>query len=606
MQLSEQLADYAASRFDARRPLLGEKGHELDAALQALPIDDAVLARYFCATLPLTDVFDTPFDVLAAHARHALMLRESRPETAALPEDVFVHYVACPRVNNEPLDRCREALWEALAPRVAGLAAERAVIEVNYWCAEVATYQTTDGRTLGALGVIAGAAGRCGEESTLLVSALRAVGIPARQLYVPWWAHCDDNHAWVEAYAGGRWHYLGACEPEEALDRGWFTAASGRAPMVATRLFSDFGCAPEDVLMRSGCSVTVGVTQSYAESSPLEVRVLGADERPAAGATVSLEVLNMAGWRPLVTLTADDEGDSGETEATGQRRVWELDPAEGYLGSRTPRARALATSAIGGVGTAICCALILITLGLDIQASVLAAIAIGAAGGIAPQIGSALVATGFLMMIMSTTNLIAVLPAAAVLCAIFIGWWYTWGRTLGAASAALVCIMALGAATGDPLVLAGPVAAFAGYFLPAVPAAISCSLGVALSRWLDLAIANGGALESAAAFASLADAPFLAGLALIAATAAATSAALSRHARNMRDSRGGGMLSVACALAGIMVVLLLCLANPMEIASVDTASIAKILGAGALSSIIIGMCVYLLGYRKDIPEGDRS
>lgn len=310
--------------------------------------------------------------------------------------------------------------------------------------------------------------------------------------------------------------------------------------------------------------------------------------------------------RMIEKLTADDEGDSGETEATGQRRVWELDPAEGYLGSRTPRARALATSVIGGVGTAICCALILITLGLDIQASVLAAIAIGAAGGIAPQIGSALVATGFLMMIMSTTNLIAVLPAAAVLCAIFVGWWYTWGRTLGAASAALVCIMALGAATGDPLVLAGPMAAFAGYFLPAVPAAISCSLGVALSRWLDLAIENGGALESAVAFASLADAPFLAGLALIAATAAATSAALSRHARNMRDSRGGGMLGVACALAGIMVVLLLCLANPMEIASVDTASIAKILGAGALSSIIIGMCVYLLGYRKDIPEGDRS
>lgn len=321
MQLSEQLADYAASRFDARRPLLGEKGRELDAALQALPIDDAVLARYFCATLPLTDVFDTPFDVLAAHARHALMLREARPETAALPEDVFVHYVACPRVNNEPLDRCREALWEALAPRVAGLAAERAVVEVNYWCAEVATYQTTDGRTLGALGVIAGAAGRCGEESTLLVSVLRAVGIPARQLYVPWWAHCDDNHAWVEAYAGGRWHYLGACEPEEALDRGWFTAASGRAPMVATRLFSDFGCAPEDVLMRSGCSVTVGVTQSYAESSPLEVRVLGADERPAAGATVSLEVLNMAGWRPLVTLTADDEGRCGAVLGHGSVRV---------------------------------------------------------------------------------------------------------------------------------------------------------------------------------------------------------------------------------------------------------------------------------------------
>ena len=60
------------------------------------------------------------------------------------------------------------------------------------------------------------------KESTFLVTALRSIGIPARQLYVPWWAHCDDNHAWVEAQVDGSWHYLGACEPEEALDRGWF------------------------------------------------------------------------------------------------------------------------------------------------------------------------------------------------------------------------------------------------------------------------------------------------------------------------------------------------------------------------------------------------
>ena len=319
MPLSEQLADYAASRFDARLPLLGERGGQIEAALQALPIDEAVLTRYFYATLPLTDVFDTPFDVLAAHARHALMLREG--PAAELPEDVFVHHVACPRVNNEPLDRCREALWKTLAPRVKGLTTEQAVIEINYWCAEVATYQTTDNRTLGPLGVIAGAAGRCGEEATLLVSALRSVGIPARQIYVPWWSHCDDNHAWVEAFADGKWHYLGACEPEEALDRGWFTAASGRAPMVATRLFSDFGCAAEDVLMRSGCAVTVGVTESYADCSPLEVRVFGADGEPAAGATVALEVLNMAGWRPLVTLTTNDEGRCRAVLGHGSVRV---------------------------------------------------------------------------------------------------------------------------------------------------------------------------------------------------------------------------------------------------------------------------------------------
>lgn len=45
--------------------------------------------------------------------------------------------------------------------------------------------------------------GRCGEESTFTVAALRSVGIPARQVYTPRWAHTDDNHAWVEAWVNG-------------------------------------------------------------------------------------------------------------------------------------------------------------------------------------------------------------------------------------------------------------------------------------------------------------------------------------------------------------------------------------------------------------------
>ena len=306
MPLSQSFAEHAARRYAERRPLLAEKDREVEAFLAPLSPDEALLARSFVATLPLTDVFDTPLETLLGFARHALMLREG--PAAGLPEDVFIHYVACPRINNEPLEDVRPALWAELAPRVAGLSAERAVVEVNYWCAEMATYQTTDGRTLGARGVIAAAAGRCGEESTLLVTALRAVGIPARQLYTPWWAHCDDNHAWVEAYADGAWHYLGACEPEEALDRGWFTAASGRAPMVSTRLFSDYGCAAGDVLMRSGCAYVVNVTSSYADETRLAVRVTDAAGAPVAGATVSLEVLNMAGWRPLVTLSTDASG----------------------------------------------------------------------------------------------------------------------------------------------------------------------------------------------------------------------------------------------------------------------------------------------------------
>ena len=62
--------------------------------------------------------------------------------------------------------------------------AKDAAIEVNYWCAEEATYHSGDDRTLPALTVYRRGYGRCGEESVFLVNALRSVGIPARQVYV--------------------------------------------------------------------------------------------------------------------------------------------------------------------------------------------------------------------------------------------------------------------------------------------------------------------------------------------------------------------------------------------------------------------------------------
>lgn len=74
------------------------------------------------------------------------------------------------------------------------------------------------------------------------------VGIPARQCYVPRWAHCDDNHAWVEVWADGDWHYLGACEPEPVLDKGWFTAAASKAMLVHAKAFSDLESSAEIAL----------------------------------------------------------------------------------------------------------------------------------------------------------------------------------------------------------------------------------------------------------------------------------------------------------------------------------------------------------------------
>lgn len=85
---------------------------------------------------------------------------------------------------------------DCLADRDNSLSMHDAIIEANYWNAENVMYQATDSRTISALGAYYSAYGRCGEESAFGVNVYRAIGIPARQIYTPRWAHCDDNHAW--------------------------------------------------------------------------------------------------------------------------------------------------------------------------------------------------------------------------------------------------------------------------------------------------------------------------------------------------------------------------------------------------------------------------
>lgn len=311
--------------------------------------------------------------------------------------------------------------------------------------------------------------------------------------------------------------------------------------------------------------------------------------------------------RIIARLTADDDAEEsgGETTRARRDRVWELDPAQGWLGSRTNRARALVTGAVAGVSVAGAAAALLAALGLAEGAALAAAaVAIGAAAAIAPAIGSALVVTGFVMLVLGATPIVGALAPVALTVAIVAGWWYAWGRTLPASSAVFAAFAALSAVTGDPVLFCGPVAVFAGCALPAAPAAASCVLGIPFARLFQTALATDGLLDAAEAASSLAHPALWSSTALAALAAATTALLLDRHARNLQNSRGNAMLIAASTLPPIMVVLLLCLAHPVEIASLVTYRIAIALGVGALSSIIVCMYVYALGYLRDLPEGD--
>ena len=157
-----------------------------------------------------------------------------------VPEKEFRHFVLPLRVNNEYLDDFRLVYADTLCNRIKGMSMEEAALEINHWCFEQATYRGSDGRTMSPTSVVNCGFGRCGEESVLTVAALRAAGLPARQVYTPRWAHTDDNHAWVEVWIAGKWHFMGACEPEPVLDLGWFNAPLSRALVLTTNVFGDY------------------------------------------------------------------------------------------------------------------------------------------------------------------------------------------------------------------------------------------------------------------------------------------------------------------------------------------------------------------------------
>lgn len=265
------------------------------------------LMNYLQAALPVADQIELSDEYLSKIVRHAMKVREEAPWGKSIPEWIFRAFVLFPRVNDERPVFYHEYIHGELAPRLKGLNMTEAVLEVNKWTCERATYQSTDDRTADALTVLRRTFGRCGEESTLLVSALRSVGIPARQVYAPRWSHCDDNHAWVEAWVDGEWHYLGACEPEPVLDSGWFTAAASKAMLVHTRAY---GIEPEGerVENKIGNAYVINRTSAYAHGRILTVRVTD-NGVPKPGVTVRFEIANMAELYPINEQITDENGE---------------------------------------------------------------------------------------------------------------------------------------------------------------------------------------------------------------------------------------------------------------------------------------------------------
>ena len=280
--------------------------------------------QFLYAYMPLSDLADYPESFFLQQVRSAFQAREEMPWGKTVPEDVFRHFVLVYRVNNENLDTARQLMYRELKDRVSGMSMEQAALEVNHWCHEHVAYRASDGRTSAPLATMRTSLGRCGEESTFTVTALRAVGIPARQCYTPRWAHCDDNHAWVEVWVDGQWKFCGACEPDPRLDMGWFAIPSTRCMMVHSKAFGRYH-GDEEVVRRTGLYSELNLLSHYAPTRKLTVSVTDAEGHAVEGAKVRFKLYNYAEYYPLSTQITDKDGKASLTTGLGDLLIWATD-----------------------------------------------------------------------------------------------------------------------------------------------------------------------------------------------------------------------------------------------------------------------------------------
>jgi hypothetical protein len=271
--------------------------------------------------MPQPDKTDYTREFYQQNVALSLKARAEMPWGKTIPEREFRHFVVPVRVNNENLDNSREVFYKALKPRVEKLSMKEAILEVNHWCHEHVTYRPSDGRTSSPLATLRTAYGRCGEQSTFTVAALRAVGIPARQVYTPRWAHTDDNHAWVEAWADGKWYFLGACEPEPVLNLGWFNESASRGMLMHTKAFGNYD-GPEEVMSLTPCYTEINVVDNYAPTAQVNVQVVNAKGKPVLGARVEFKLYNYAEFYTVANKTTDKLGHASLTAGKGDMLLW--------------------------------------------------------------------------------------------------------------------------------------------------------------------------------------------------------------------------------------------------------------------------------------------
>jgi len=256
-------------------------------------------------------------ELLTEHIHYAYVARTEFPWTKGLTKDRFYHYVLPIRSAQEPLESWRKFFFEELQPILREEKCEtleQVALAVNRYCGSKVTFKPTPADDQAPLQTHEKGFGRCEEEMIYFNAVARSAGIPSRSVSTPYWPFQDNNHAWCEVYTGKDtregaqgWHYLGACEPADRLNKAWFTRVVGRAALVTCSVMGV--PAGENILKMRGRFAVLNTTAVYAETCRLTVRVNDAEGAPVPEAAVFASVFNFRTVKPILGVKTNQEGE---------------------------------------------------------------------------------------------------------------------------------------------------------------------------------------------------------------------------------------------------------------------------------------------------------
>lgn len=312
--------------------LAGDNAAELSRFLNEVPDSLIQDARFIVANMPYRDLGAITADLLLENMRMADAARDSLPWGHSIPVDIYRHFVLPYRMTQERLVSWRPYLFQELIGVVEGCSTmTHAAVTVNRWLDDTIDFEPTERRDQDPITTIRRGIGRCEEMAIAYIAAARSVCIPARSCWTPWWALSDNNHAWVEVWVDGEWHYTGAAEAQDELDDAWFTGPATHAAVVYSSVFGRRDDSHETVYRHGDRYTIINSTDVYTEPRNIRVSVSTPDGALVPGSSVWVHVFNFGWYMPVASGETDEEGSVSFVLGPGQYMITGGDNKQGFL-----------------------------------------------------------------------------------------------------------------------------------------------------------------------------------------------------------------------------------------------------------------------------------